>query len=76
MSVLNDSVFLLSLSSLIIAFFGLMVRYFFKSKCSNISCCFGCMQCIRDTKNELEERECEINHNINEDNTGSGNSKV
>ena len=38
---------------------GLLIKYSFKSKCTNVSCCFGMLQIERDVKREIEEQEIE-----------------
>ena len=46
-----------------IGLLGLIIRYGFKSKCSDVSCCFGCLKIRRDTEAEIKEEE--IDHRIN-----------
>ena len=49
-----DGFFWLSLSTIIFTSVGLFIRYSYKSKCKEVSCC-GCIKVIRDI--ETEERE-------------------
>jgi len=63
-----DSVFWISLSSMIIAAFGLGLKYCLRSRCDNINLCYGLVQVHRNV--ELEDREINIpidnNFNQNE----------
>ena len=38
---------------------ALLVRYGFKSKCSNVSICFGLIKIERDIEQEIEEQKME-----------------
>jgi hypothetical protein len=38
---------------------GLMIRYGFRSKCNDVSLCFGLIHIQRDIQNELEEQKME-----------------
>lgn len=40
---------------------GLIVRYAFRSKCSDVSLCFGLIQIKRDITQEIEEQKMEGN---------------
>jgi hypothetical protein len=48
-----------SLSIAGLGFLGLVVRYCFKSKCSEVSCCFGLIKIDRDIEHEVAEQEIE-----------------
>jgi hypothetical protein len=50
-----------SLSIAGLGFFGLVVRYCFKSKCSEVSCCFGLFKIERDIEQEIEQQHIENN---------------
>ena len=52
-----DSVFWITLATLIIGFLGVVLRYCFKSKCSRVSCCGIIIE--RDVAGELEEQRIE-----------------
>lgn len=41
---------------------GLLIKYGFKSKCSNVSCCFGLIEIVRDIKSEIVEQELGSHH--------------
>lgn len=45
---------------------GLLIRYAFKSKCSNVNCCCGLISIQRDINNEIIEQEMEEKTNKNE----------
>lgn len=49
-----DSVFLLSVVTIFSGIVGLSVRYAFRSKCSNINCCWGLCQVERNIEQEAE----------------------
>ena len=49
----------------VVPFFGLVLRYMFKSKCNRVSCCGIVIE--RDIAGELEEERMEINNGINEE---------
>jgi hypothetical protein len=49
-----------SLSIAGLGFLGLVVRYCFKSKCSEVSCCFGLIKIDRDIEHEVIEQQQEI----------------
>lgn len=46
-----------SLSIAGLGFFGLVVRYCFRSKCSEVSCCFGLIKIERDIEHEIIEQQ-------------------
>ncbi len=50
-----DSVFWITTATLLTGFFGLVIRYCLKSKCENVSCCWGCLTVIRNTELEQDE---------------------
>jgi hypothetical protein len=49
-----------SLSIAGLGFLGLVVRYCFKSKCSEVSCCFGLIRIDRDIEHEVAEQQQEM----------------
>ena len=46
-----------SLSIAGLGFLGLAVRYCFKSKCHEVSCCFGLLKIERDIEHEIVEQK-------------------
>lgn len=59
-----DSVFWITLATLLTGFIGLTVKYCLKSKCSNIRICYGCLEIDRAV--ELEQNEIiEMTENTN-----------
>jgi hypothetical protein len=56
-----DSVFLLSVVTIFSGIIGLIIRYTFRSKCSNINCCFGLCQIKRDIQREVEVEQAQAN---------------
>jgi hypothetical protein len=54
MSIINDSTFWLSLSTLFIGFGAVIIRSLYRSKCENFSCCFGLIDMVRNVSVERE----------------------
>ena len=52
-----------SLSIAGLGFAGLVVRYCFRSKCSEVSCCFGFFKIERDIEREVIEQQEQIDIN-------------
>ena len=48
-----DSFFWLSLVTIVFTGMGLCIRYSYKSKCKEVSCC--CLKIVRDIETEKEE---------------------
>lgn len=61
-----DGIFFITITTIIIGFLGLSVRYCLKSKCSKFKCCFGLIDIDRTV-----ELENDIENNIDELNTTS-----
>ena len=57
-----DGVFFITIATLSCGFFGLVIRYCLKSKCENISCCYGLISVKRNVelKTQEEIREMEL----------------
>jgi hypothetical protein len=53
---------ILSLATLGAGVLGLIVKYGFKSKCSDVNICFGLCLVHRDIENEVKSEEIEITH--------------
>ncbi len=53
---MNDTL-LYGLTTIGVGFLALVVRYTFKSKCSNVSLCFGCVSIKRNINAEMELEE-------------------
>ena len=47
-----DSVFYLSVATLIVGVCGLSIRYCYRSKCEDMSCCWGLLKIHRNTSQE------------------------
>ena len=41
---------------------ALIVRYAFKSKCTNVNLCYGLINITRDIEQEIESQEIEAHH--------------
>lgn len=55
-----NSVFWLSGATMLFAFFGVLAKYSYKSKCKDFRLCFGLIQVSRDTEAEKEEDIIEL----------------
>ena len=62
-----DNGIIISLCTILSAITLLMLKLCFKSKCSEISCCFGLIKIKRDVEIERKIEDTEIKHNINND---------
>ena len=63
----DDSFFFLSICTLFIGSISTCLIYLFKSKCKNLSCCYGCIEIERDIElevidhlNEIENKSSEV----------------
>jgi hypothetical protein len=57
-----DDSLLYGISTLGVGLLALIVKYGFKSKCSDVSLCFGLVHIQRDINQEIEEQKMENNH--------------
>lgn len=57
-----DSVFWITIGTLVTGFLGLVIKYCLKSKCENVSCCCGLISVRRNVQLETDEelREMEM----------------
>lgn len=56
-----DDSLIYGIATLATGLIALLVRYGFKSKCSNVSLCFGLIKIERDIEQEIEEQKIEGN---------------
>jgi hypothetical protein len=56
-----DNTLVYGLGSLGVGLLALLIKYSFKSKCSDVSLCFGLIHIQRDIEQELEEQKIENN---------------
>lgn len=63
---MNDTL-IYGLATLFIGILTILIRYGFKSKCTDVSLCFGVLNIKRDVKLEIEEEKMELEHNIKND---------
>lgn len=58
----TNDVFLLSVATIVAGLAGIVIRYFFKSKCTEFTCCYGLIKVERDSRaeNEMETRQLEL----------------
>lgn len=65
---MNESIFnatfFISIAGIISALIVGLIAAINKSKCSNVVCCWGLFNCVRDTEGEIELEEHKIDHNI------------
>lgn len=62
-----DNTLIYGLATMLFGFLALLVRYGLKSKCSDISVCFGILSIKRDTEAEVRAEEKELEMGIRED---------
>jgi hypothetical protein len=62
-----DAVFFISIGSLVIGFFGLIIKYCLKSKCEHFSLCWGLITIDRRVDIEAQEEMARIEHGLPED---------
>lgn len=59
-----DGVFFITITTLLIGFFGMAIKYCLKSKCENFDCCFGLFHVVRrvdlETQTEMAMMEMGI----------------
>ena len=58
---MNDSL-IYGVATLGVGLLALIVKYGFKSKCSDVSLCFGLIHIQRDIEQEIVEQKMENNH--------------
>lgn len=58
---MNDSL-IYGIATLGVGLLALIVKYGFKSKCSDVSLCFGLIHIQRDITQEIEEQKMENSH--------------
>jgi hypothetical protein len=73
-----DSTLIYGLATLGTGVLGLSIRYCFKSKCEDVSLCFGFIKIHRDTESEVKAEELELqNPSLNkQESSGNLNSIV
>lgn len=54
-----DNTLLYGISSLGVGLLALLIKYSFRSKCSDVSLCFGLIHIQRDIEREIEEQKNE-----------------
>ena len=59
-----DGVFFITISTIVFGFFGLSIKYCLKSKCENISLCFGLFTVHRRVDLEVQEEMRELDSGI------------
>lgn len=62
-----NSTLILSLATLGCGVLGLLIKYGFKSKCSDVNLCFGLCKVHRDIENEIKAEEIELTHGVNDE---------
>jgi hypothetical protein len=59
---MSDATLIYGLATLGSGILGLSIRYCFKSKCEDVSLCFGLIKIHRDTDAEVQAQELELKH--------------
>lgn len=62
-----DNTLIYGLATLFCGILGLVIRYGFKSKCTDVSMCCGVIAIKRDVDAELVEEKLELENGIKED---------
>jgi len=62
-----DNTLIYGLATLGCGILGLVIRYGFKSKCTNVQMCFGLLAIQRDVQAEIEEEKIELQNGVKED---------
>lgn len=62
-----DNTLIYGLATLLCGILGLVIRYGFKSKCTDVSMCFGLIAIKRDVIAELNEEKMELENGIKEE---------
>jgi len=57
-----DATLIYGLATLGTGVLGLSIRYCFKSKCEDVTLCFGLIKIHRDTQSEVKATELELQH--------------
>jgi hypothetical protein len=55
-----DNTLIYGLGTLFVGVLGVLIRYSFKSKCSDVSLCFGLLKIKRDTEAEVQAERNEL----------------
>lgn len=55
-----DNTLIYGIATMGFGFLAVIVRYALKSKCSDVSCCFGLMKIKRDTEAEIRAERQEL----------------
>lgn len=63
-----DNTLIYGLATLLCGILGLVIRYGFKSKCTDVSMCFGLIAIKRDVIAELNEEKMELENGIKDEN--------
>lgn len=59
---MSDATLIYGLATLGSGILGLSIRYCFKSKCEDVTLCFGLIKIHRDTEAEVQAQELELKH--------------
>lgn len=63
-----DNTLIYGLGTLLCGILGLVIRYGFKSKCTDVNMCCGMIAIKRDVNAELEEEKMELENGIKDEN--------
>lgn len=62
-----DNTLIYGLATLGCGILGLVIRYGFKSKCTDVNMCCGLLAIKRDVNAEIEEEKMELENGVKED---------
>lgn len=63
-----DNTLIYGLATLLCGILGLVIRYGFKSKCTDVNMCCGMIAIKRDVNAEIEEEKMELQNGIKDEN--------
>ena len=56
--------FIITIVGIGLTVIGSLITYFLKSKCTDITCCWGCINVKRDVADEIREELIQMDHGI------------
>ena len=61
-----DNTLIYGIATMGFGFLAVLIRYGFKSKCSDVTLCCGCLTIKRDIKGEVEAEHMELENGVKE----------
>ena len=60
-----NAIFFITITTIMIGSFGLILKFCLKSKCENFDCCWGLVNVKRNVDIEAQQEKYAIDHGIN-----------